>query len=55
MYQDKDELERHRKTWLTKECYKLLKKEKQRLKREEERDVSMQKIVNNLILKAYGD
>lgn len=50
MYSDEEKLDRHRKTWLTKECYQLIKKEMHKIKKEEDRKVSMQKIINNLIL-----
>ena len=53
MYEDKETLERYKKTWLTKECHDLIKRERKRLFKEEERTVSLQKIINNLILEKY--
>lgn len=54
MYQDDEQLEQYRSIWLTQETYRILKKEKSRLKKEEQRDVSMAKIINNLIIGKYG-
>lgn len=54
MYEDKEKLERHKQTWLTKRCSELVLQEKERLKREEGRELSNQKIINNLILEKYG-
>lgn len=53
MYEDKEKLERHKQTWLTKKCSELILQEKERLKKEECRELSNQKIINNLILKEY--
>lgn len=50
MYEDKERLEQYKLIWLTKKTYSLLKKEKYRLKKIEKRDVSMVKILNNIIL-----
>lgn len=54
MYADDEQLEQHKAIWLTQETYRILKKERGRLKKEKDRDVSMAKIINNLILKEYG-
>lgn len=54
MYSDEEQLDRYRKTWLTKDVYKIVKKEQSRLKKEEGRDLSMQKIINNVIQEKYG-
>jgi hypothetical protein len=51
MYSDEEKLDRHKNVWLTEECYKLLRAEKKRLENLG-RKVSMQKIVNNLILES---
>ena len=53
MYTDDEQLVGYRKTWLTKEVYELVRKEKARLKKEG-RDVSMQKIINNLLIEKFG-
>ena len=53
MYADDEQLEQYRSIWLTEKTYKLLKLERARLKEEEEREVSMAKIINNLIIKKY--
>lgn len=42
------ELEQFRTIWLTKECYQLLRTEKEKQK------LSMAKIIHNLIIKEYG-
>ena len=51
MYKDDEKLKLDRGVGLTEECYKLVKKEKKRLKEEENRKLSMAKIVSNLIIK----
>jgi hypothetical protein len=53
MYEDKERLEQYKLIWLTRKTYAVLKKEKSRLKKIEKRDVSMVKILNNLILREY--
>lgn len=55
MYSDEEQLDRYRKTWLTQEVYRIVKKEQSRLKKEENRELSMQKIINNLIKQKYGN
>ena len=55
MYSDEERLSQDKSMWLTMETFKLARKEKYRLKKEEERDVSIAKIVNNLILEKYGN
>ena len=53
-YTDEERLERFKQIWLTERCKKLLAREKKRLSVEEKRELSEQKIINNLILKEYG-
>lgn len=52
MYSDNEQLEQHRAIWLTKEVYAILRKEKGKFKKIG-RNVSMAKILNNLVLEKY--
>lgn len=54
MYQDNEQLEQYKSIWLTKETYMILKKEQQKLKKED-RKVSMAKILNNLVLTIFNN
>lgn len=54
MYPDELTLDRHKKTWITKEVYRIAWKEKQRLWREEKRKVTLQKLINNAVIEKYG-
>lgn len=54
MYPDELKLDRHKKTWITKEVYRIAWKEKQRLWREEKRKVTLQKLINNAVIKTYA-
>lgn len=49
MYQDEEKLEQYRTVWLTKEAHQRVKKKTRELKKEG-REVSIQKIINNLIM-----
>lgn len=53
MYPDEQTLDQYKQVWLTKEVRQLVNKEKKRLKKEEGRDVSVAKIVNNALLEKY--
>ena len=53
MYGDDEQLEQFKAVWLTEKAYKLIKLERAKLKKENDREVSMAKIINNLILKEY--
>ena len=53
MYPDEQTLDQYKQVWLTKEVRKLVNREKARLKKEENRDVSVAKIVNNALLERY--
>jgi hypothetical protein len=55
MYDDEEILERYKKTWLTKEVHRLAKEEVKRLRTEEGRKVSVQKLINNAFLEKYAD
>ncbi len=50
----KNELEKHKAIWLTKEAYDILRKEKKRLISENQ-GKSMMAIINNLIINKYKD
>lgn len=54
MYPDELKLDRHKKTWITKEVYRIAWKEKQRLWREEKRKVTLQKLINNAVIEKYA-
>lgn len=51
-YEIEEKLIQHKKTYLTKEVYKILWREKLRLKKEGVK-ISIQKLVNNAIIKRY--
>lgn len=51
-YTIKEKLKQHKKTYLTKEVYKILWREKLRLKKEGIK-ISIQKLVNNSIIEKY--
>lgn len=53
MYRDEEQLEQYKLIWLTQKTHNLLKSEKRRLKKQG-REVSMAKLLNNLILEKYG-
>lgn len=55
MYEDDEKLVGNTRIRLSDKCKELIKKEKKRLLKEEGRSVSMQKIINNLILENYGE
>jgi len=52
MYEDEEQIMRHKTTYLSKKCYELLKAEKKKL-RLNGRNISLVKILNNLILEKY--
>jgi len=54
MYKDEEKLDKFKTVCLTEECHQLVFKEKERLKREDKRKVSLMKIINNLIIEKYG-
>jgi hypothetical protein len=53
MYGDDEQLEQFKAVWLTEKAHKIIKLERGRLKKENDREVSMAKIINNLILEKY--
>jgi hypothetical protein len=53
-YDLESKLKKYKKTYLTKEVYKILWREKIRL-RNNKINVSIQKLVNNSIIKIYGN
>lgn len=55
MYTDDETLDQYRTVWLTKEVRQLVNQEKRRLKKEENREVSIAKLVNNALLEKYGN
>ena len=53
MYSDNEVLELAKRIGITQKAYQLLQREKRRLKSEEDRKLSMAKIVSNLIIESY--